>query len=332
MRAPEFWQGDGGIWPLLLAPLAHAYGAGAAARQALTEPVKVSVPVICVGNLVTGGAGKTPVALALGAYLEALGKEVHFLTRGHGGSERGPVRVDPARHGVAEIGDEALLLAARAPTWVARNRVSGAEAAAEDGAGIVVMDDGFQNPALAKDLSLLVVDGGFGFGNGRVIPAGPLREPVETGLGRASAVVLIGKDASGVEERIAMARARIGKSPPVLGARLAPDTNAGEIAGRPVVAFAGIGRPEKFFATLEEIGCSLSAIHAFNDHHLYTSDEVMAICEEAHGLDALPVTTAKDYVRLPETARPMVKVLGVELEWSDEAALGAVLAPLLGDG
>ncbi|MEE8548809.1 MAG: tetraacyldisaccharide 4'-kinase, partial [Alphaproteobacteria bacterium] len=223
-------------------------------------------------------------------------------------------------------------LAARAPTWVARNRVSGAEAAADDGAGIVVMDDGFQNPALAKDISLLVVDGGFGFGNGRVIPAGPLREPVETGLGRASAVVLIGEDARGVEERIAMARARLGRTPPVLGAKLAPGAGAREIAGRPVVAFAGIGRPEKFFATLEEIGCPLSATHAFADHHLYTSDEVMAICEEAHGLEALPVTTGKDYVRLPESARPMVKVLGVELEWSDEAALGAVLAPLLGDG
>ncbi|MCH9053358.1 MAG: tetraacyldisaccharide 4'-kinase [Proteobacteria bacterium] len=332
MRAPEFWHGDGGVWPLLLAPLAHAYGAAGAARQALTEPVKAPVPVICVGNLVTGGAGKTPVALALGAYLQALGKEVHFLTRGYGGSERGPVRVDPGRHGVAEIGDEALLLAAKAPTWVARNRVGGAEAAADDGAGIVVMDDGFQNPALAKDVSLLVVDGGFGFGNGRVIPAGPLREPVETGLGRASAVVLIGEDVSGVEERIALARARLGRTPPVLGARLAPGANAGEIAGRPVVAFAGIGRPEKFFATLEEIGCPLSATHAFADHHLYTSDEVMAICEQAHGLEALPVTTGKDYVRLPEAARPMVKVLNVELEWSDAAALGAVLAPVLGDG
>ena len=332
MRAPEFWQGDGGVWPLLLAPLAHAYGAAGAARHALTEPVKASVPVICVGNLVTGGAGKTPVALALGAYLEALGKEVHFLTRGYGGSERGPVRVDPGRHGVAEIGDEALLLAAKAPTWVARNRVSGAEAAADDGAGIVVMDDGFQNPALAKDISLLVVDGGFGFGNGRVIPAGPLREPVETGLGRASAVVLIGKDARGIEERIAVARARLGRTPPVLGARLAPDTNAGEIAGRPVVAFAGIGRPEKFFATLEEIGCPLSATYAFADHHLYTSDEVMAICEEAHGLEALPVTTAKDYVRLPEAARPMVKVLGVELEWRDPDALASLLAAVASDG
>jgi tetraacyldisaccharide 4'-kinase len=332
MRAPEFWRRHGGVWPALLAPLAHAYGAAGAARHALTEPMKAPVPVICVGNLVTGGAGKTPVALALGARLKTLGKEVHFLTRGYGGGERGPLRVDPARHGVSEIGDEALLLAARAPTWVARNRVSGAEAAAEDGAGIVVMDDGFQNPALAKDVSLLVIDGGFGFGNGRVIPAGPLREPVETGLGRASAVVLIGEDTSGVEERIAMARARLGRVPPVLGARLAPGANAGEIAGRPVVAFAGIGRPEKFFATLEEIDCLLSGIHAFNDHHLYTSDEVMTICEQAHSLNALPVTTEKDYVRLPASARPMVKALGVELRWSDEAALDAVLAPLLGDG
>ena len=226
MRTPEFWRGDGGVWPALLAPLAHAYGAAGAARHALTDPVTASVPVLRVRHLLPRCAAQPPVPRAFGPPRQARGPRGDCLPRGYGGSERGPVRVDLERHGVAQIGDEALLLAARAPTWVARNRVSGAEAAAEDGAGIVVMDDGFQNPALAKDVSLLVVDGGFGFGNGRVIPAGPLREPVETGLGRASAVVLIGVDSSGVAERIAMARARFGRTPPVLGARLAPGANA----------------------------------------------------------------------------------------------------------
>ena len=258
MWAPDFWRRKGGPLGAVLAPLGWGYGLATRLRLAMANPFKASVPVLCVGNLVAGGAGKTPVALNLGKRLMDQGRKVHFLSRGYGGSQTGPLRVDPDSHRAVDVGDEALLLAAAAPTWISRDRALGARAAT-DGADVIIMDDGFQNPSVVKDLSLLVVDGGFGFGNGRVIPAGPLREPVETGLGRASAVVLIGEDARGVEERIAMARARIGKSPPVLGARHAPGTNAGEIAGRPVVAFAGIGRPEKFFATLEEIGCPLSA-------------------------------------------------------------------------
>jgi tetraacyldisaccharide-1-P 4'-kinase len=188
---PEFWARRGLLSSLLL-PLAWAYAGGAAARQAWTQPFRASVPVICVGNLVAGGAGKTPVALSLASRLLARGHAVHILSRGYAGSLAGPVQVDRMRHGAAEVGDEPLLLAACAPTWVARDRVAGANAAIAAGAGMLLLDDGLQNPRLAKTLSLLVVDGGSGFGNGRVLPAGPLREKLASGLASADRVVLMG--------------------------------------------------------------------------------------------------------------------------------------------
>ncbi len=174
MRAPEFWQSDGAL-ARLLAPLGAAYGLAGRLRRARARPAACGVPVVCIGNLVAGGAGKTPVALAVAGRLQDQGRAVQLLTRGYGGRARGPLRVEPGRQGAAEVGDEALLLAARAPTWVARDRAAGAAAAVAAGAEVLVMDDGFQNPALAKDLSLLVVDGASGFGNGRVMPAGPAR-------------------------------------------------------------------------------------------------------------------------------------------------------------
>jgi tetraacyldisaccharide 4'-kinase len=192
VRAPEFWTEDGAL-ARTLAPLAAAYAGAGCLRRALARPVAVSVPVVCVGNLVTGGAGKTPVVLALLGALRQRGETPHALTRGYGGREAGPLRVDPARHDAARVGDEALLLARAAPTWVARDRPAGAKAAVAAGASLVVMDDGFQNPSLQKDLSILVVDGRYGFGNGRVVPAGPLREPLAWGLARADAVVVVGE-------------------------------------------------------------------------------------------------------------------------------------------
>ena len=192
MRAPEFWRAGGGAaLPAILTPLSWAWAIGGELRRWATPTRRVPIPVICVGNLVAGGAGKTPVALALGRRLLAAGSAVHFLTRGYGGRRRGPIQVDPARHGAVDVGDEALLLARIAPTWVARARAAGAVTAARAGAEVVVMDDGHQHPGLAKDLSVVVVDGDYGIGNGRVIPAGPLREPAALGLARADAVILV---------------------------------------------------------------------------------------------------------------------------------------------
>ncbi len=322
MRAPEFWR-RGGLAPVLLAPLAWGYDALGHARRAMARPRRFGFPVICVGNLVAGGAGKTPVALSIGRRLAERGSAVHFLTRGHGGLARGPLRVDLARHDARHVGDEALLLAAVAPTWVARNRPRGALAAVEAGAEAVVMDDGFQNPTLAKDLSLVVIDGDYGFGNGWVMPAGPLREGVAAGLRRAQAVVVLGG------ERAAWDGTLAGFGLPVLHGTVEPTPDCAALAGRPVLAFAGLARPEKLFATLEAMGCRIVGALAFPDHHRYDPDEIMSLVEEASAKGAVPVTSEKDHVRLPAEARPMVEVLRVAVAWADEAALDTLLDPLL---
>ena len=221
------------------------------------------------------------------------------------------------------MGDEALLLARAAPTWLCRDRVAGAAAAAAAGAPLVLMDDGMQNPSLAKDLCLAVIDGGAGFGNGRVLPAGPLREPLARGLGRADAVVLVGPD-----RRDALAA--LGPLLlPVIEATLVPGDEARALKGRPAVAFAGIGRPEKFFETLAESGCTVVARHAFPDHHRYKASEIAAIIAEANERNAVPVTTEKDHARLPPEARRQVRTLPVTLTWRDPAKIRTLLAPLI---
>lgn len=322
MKTPAFWYGALGTMSSVLAPLAGLYALGASVKNRLTRPQRAAIPVICVGNLVAGGAGKTPVALALASLLAD--REIAFLSRGYGGSEAGPLRVEAYHHRADEVGDEALLLARVAPTWVARDRAAGARAASESGAELIIMDDGFQNPSLVKDFSLIVVDGATGFGNGRLVPAGPLREPVAAGFARADAVVIIGDDKTGVA-------GNLHPDFPVLAARLVPTPDAEFLAGKRVVAIAGIGQPEKFFTTLQEMGCTLAAHHAFADHHRYSPQEIMQICVEAAALDATPVTTEKDWVRLPTPTRSMVQSVPVTLQWQNEDQVRALLADLAGD-
>jgi tetraacyldisaccharide 4'-kinase len=317
MRAPEFWRHDGFL-PGLLAPAAAVYAA-VTARRVARPGWRAPVPVICCGNATAGGAGKTTLALELGARLA--GRHVAFLTRGHGGRVRGVHRVDPARDDAATVGDEALLLAQCAPTWVAADRAAGARAALADGAGVLVMDDGLQNPGLAKDLSILVVDGGAGFGNGRVIPSGPLREPVAAAAARCAAAVLIGEDRSG-------ALAALPPGLAVLRADLEQQDTAG-LAGRRVLAFAGIGIPEKFFAGLRAAGVAVVETASFADHHPYAPAEIERLLARAGAADALAVTTPKDAVRLPPELRARVRVAGVRLVWRDPAALDALLAGVL---
>ncbi|MGE5546917.1 MAG: tetraacyldisaccharide 4'-kinase [Solirubrobacterales bacterium] len=316
MRAPEFWRHDG-LLSRLLSPVGTLWAWGVDRRLAEAEAYRAAVPVICVGNIVTGGAGKTPVVIALAENLRAKGRHPHLLTRGYGGTEAGPRIVDLDRHDAARVGDEPLLLARHAPTWVARWRPDGAVAAVAMGADVLVMDDGFQNPTLAKDLSLIVVDGGYGFGNGRVIPAGPCREPVDRGLARADAVVLIGDDEVGVAKALA--------GTPVLRARLVPGPEAAALAGRKVVAFAGIGRPDKFFATVEACGARLVDSHSFADHHPYAGKEIEDLLAQAAAEDAVLVTTAKDMVRVPAGLRQRLSVLTVSLAWEDTGALDRLL-------
>jgi len=320
MRAPDFWSADGAA-ARLLAPFGLLYDLAGRLHFALTRPVACGVPVVCVGNLTAGGAGKTPVALSLAKHLASRGRAVHFLTRGYGGRAAGPLRVDPARHDAAEVGDEALLLAAAAATWVARDRVAGARRAVEDGAGVLVMDDGFQNPALKKDLSFVVVDGETGFGNGRVMPAGPLRETVARGLSRADAVVVLGPDQHHIGGLVP-------EHLPIVRADLAPTGAAQDLAGRRVLAFAGIGRPEKFFATLKGLGAELVETRAFADHHRFRPDELEAVLARAEALEATAVTTEKDVTRLPAAYRDKVNVLPVEVSWQQADLLDRLLGRL----
>lgn len=321
MRSPRFWETEGWL-STALAPLGLLWATGGRLHRALAKPYRAAIPVVCVGNLVVGGTGKTPVTLAIAEYLKNQGVTPHLLSRGYGGSAEGPTRVDPQRHDAAEVGDEALLLAAVAPTWVGGDRAASARAAEAAGATCLLLDDGLQNPTLEKDLSLIVVDGGYGFGNGRLVPAGPLREPVAEGLRRADAVVLVGKDEARVEQTLA---SRV----PVLRGRLVPTGSLEALADKRVLAFAGIGRPAKFFEMLREAGLRVAKARGFADHHSYRESEVEALLETAAALDAVPVTTAKDAMRLPAGLRERVHVIPVRFLWEDEGAIAALLRPLL---
>jgi tetraacyldisaccharide 4'-kinase len=324
MRTPEFWDeapGPGAnILAGLLAPVGAALDAAGRVRRALAYPYRAPVPVICVGNLVVGGAGKTPVVLALIEVLRQAGVTPHVVMRGYGGRIAGPAQVDPVLHDADAVGDEALLAAAQAPSWVARDRAAGVRAAAAAGAGAVLLDDGFQNPSAAKDLSLLVVDAAYGFGNGRLLPAGPLRERVEAGVARADAIVLLDGDT--------IPNALAGTACPILHAALTP-VNGERFAGKRVVAFAGIGRPEKFFAALRRLGAELVAERPFPDHHCFAEGEIAALRAAAERERALLVTTAKDAARLRPDARTGIAILEIRIDWRDEPALNALLAPVL---
>ena len=315
MRAPDFWRSNG-LLAGALAPIGRLYAA-ATARRVARPGWRAPVPVICIGNATAGGTGKTTVALDLGARLIARGLSVAFLTRGYGGSLTG--RVDPARHRVAMTGDEALLLAGLAPTYIGPNRATTARLAIDRGATCLVMDDGLQNPTLQKQ-SLLVIDGAAGIGNGRVIPAGPLREPLEAAASRCRAAVIIGEDLHGIARSLTI---------PVLHARL---ESPADVAGLRLFAFAGIGRPGKFHATLRAAGADVAGIRNFPDHHRFTDGEFASVLKAAHRLGAEPVTTPKDAIRLRPEQRAKVRVAGVRLVWDDPARLDAVLGAMLRPG
>lgn len=294
MRAPGFWWGKPGTSSLLLSPLAAIYGAVAARR--LAQPgTRAGVPVICIGNPTVGGAGKTPTAIVVARMLIAAGEKPTFLSRGYGGRLAGPVMVEPT-HTAVQVGDEPLLLARIAPTIVAEDRVSGARFASENGASVIVMDDGFQNPSLAKDLSLLVIDGR-GIGNGRVLPAGPLRAPLEPQLARAAAILIVGGAVPAIEQ------AALSRGLPVFHGQLEPDAQmVASLRTRKVLAFAGIGDPDKFFATLRAAGIDAPIRRGFPDHHRYSGAEARALLRDAeiNKLDLL--TTEKDLARLKDDA------------------------------
>ena len=318
MREPAFWQPPSRWLSRLLMPLAAIYGEIAGARMA-RKGIVVGIPVICVGNYHVGGAGKTPTTLALVALLRELSETPVVLSRGYGGSLRGPVKVDVSRHQAAEVGDEPLMMARDVPVVISRDRVAGAALARSTGASVIVMDDGFQNPAVAKDASIIVIDGDRGLGNGRGLPAGPMRAPLDLQVARTDALVIVGsgRAADGVARQVAA------KGAPVFRAQLTPaEDSLAALQGRRMLAFAGIGDPARFFRTLRAAGVDVAVEKAFPDHHPYSAEDIAALVARAQREGLTLVTTEKDMVKLrglPDAES--IVPFAVTLAFDDDAAL-----------
>lgn len=320
-RSPAFWSQPHSRLAALLTPLSCLYQAGYRLRRRLTTPAPLTAKLLCIGNLIAGGAGKTPVALAIGDYCREQGIHACFLSKGYGGSITTPTQVNPAAHSAAEVGDEPLLLARCLPTIIGHDRAAAARFAEAQGFALIIMDDGFQNPNLRPDMALVVVDAGFGFGNGHSLPAGPLREPVESGLARADAVVLVERgQAPAPLPPLAL---------PLLRAALHTHCPS-PLTGQKIIAFSGIARPQQFFDSLRrDSGATVIDCRSFADHHPFTAAELQALQADAQQHKASLVTTAKDAVRLPADFAAQVIVAEAALKWHNAAELHAVLAPLL---
>ena len=319
-QPPAFWHAPGGAETpaaRLLRPAACAYDAVSRRRFERTAPFRAAAPVVCTGNVTLGGVGKTPFTAMLARLAREAGHRPHVLTRGYGGTAKGPLRVEP-RHAAREVGDEALMLSAALPVWVGADRALSAQAATEAGASLLLMDDGFQNAGLAKDASFLLIDAAAGFGNGAVFPAGPLREAPARAFARADAAVLVGEG-----EGPAMPPGL-----PCFRCGLALDEEA--VPRGPLLAFAGIGRPERFFGAVAAAGGEVAEARAFPDHHPYTQRELGSLREEAARQGATLVTTEKDFARLPAGERDGVTPLPAAMRSEDEAAIAALLLSAAG--
>lgn len=326
MKAPRFW--DAGLDPksreaapltrALLTPLAMLYARIVERKIVKTMAHRPGIPVICVGNVTTGGTGKTPIVKRVREHLVSKGLRAASLSRGYGGSLKGPLRVDPCVHGASEVGDEPLMLSASGESWIGADRVAAADAMVADGVEAIVMDDGHQNPSLEKTLSLVVIDVAAPFGNGHVIPKGPLREPASRGLARADAIILMGDGTVPIEVNASQR--------PVLRAKLVP---TGPAPDGSLVGFAGVGRPEKVFDSLKAAGANLVDAVPFADHHAFTPRDIAYLQDLAAKHGARLITTEKDYVRLPSETRETVLTFPVHAVFDPSDALDALLAPVL---
>jgi tetraacyldisaccharide 4'-kinase len=322
MREPAFWYRPSSLTSRLLMPLGAIYGA-VVARRLAREGFDAGIPVLCVGNYHVGGAGKTPAVLALVNLLRDAGEAPIVLSRGYGGKLHGPIQVDPERHSAGDVGDEPLMMAQRVAVVVARDRIEGVALARAQGASVIVMDDGFQNPAIVKDASLIVIDGDRGLGNARVFPAGPLRAPLPPQLARTDALVIVG-DGIGAD---AVAAAIAAQGGLVLRAHLKPNESCvAAWRGRRVLAFAGIGDPGRFFRTLRASGVDVVTAKAFADHHPFSESEIEALAAAATRDGLTLVTTEKDLARLRSGGKlvPLARDIApfaVTLQFDDEPKL-----------
>lgn len=318
MKTPKYWQANSFI-AKLLSPLGHLYGYATALRIRLRKSQKISIPVICIGNITAGGTGKTPVAISIAKMLETALYHPFFVTRGYGGKLQN-VMVNNKKHSARDVGDEPLLLAEQAPVVVNADRFAGANLAIKEGADIIVMDDGFQNPGLYKDLSLLVFDGHYGIGNGRIIPAGPLRETFEAGVKRADALLILGKDKHNLAERTEL---------PVFYGHTEPAQTTVNCCK--VIAFAGIGHPQKFYHTLKQQGFNVIETIDFPDHHYYSKDEIEQILQKAKKYGAEVYTTSKDFVKIPTLYHNSINVLEIAVVWNKPDDLWKFIEKKIGD-
>jgi tetraacyldisaccharide 4'-kinase len=314
LHAPKFWFQQRTFFAALLQPLAFIYDAVGHFLRGRVVPQKMSVPVICIGNVLVGGSGKTPVVRTLAKMLQKQGFTPHIISRGYGGYAHGPMRVEVTLHTLGEVGDEPLLLAPIAPVWVAKDKVAGAQAAIAAGADILILDDGLQNPSLHKDINFLVIDATRGLGNGHVLPAGPLRETIQNALSKTTAIIWIGDGNSELHKKLA-------SHTPLLAAASHTVCMTRDMSGQKVLAFCGLGNTQKFYDGLAALGATVLKTVDFPDHYVWSTVEIKQLLAQAKTLNAIPVTTAKDAVRIPKSLLDEITICDVKIDFSDETEL-----------
>ena len=322
LKAPKFWyQKKDTYLSNTLYPLSLLFRFGTKIRNTFSRKYVTKLPVICIGNIVVGGAGKTPVALKLGTLLKEKGYNPHFVSKGYGGIENNNTLVK-SWHSPQSVGDESLLLSEIAPTWIGRDRNNSFKLAKQHGADCIILDDGFQNPTLQKDFSIIVINGEQGFGNKRVIPSGPLRESISRGISRANLIIVIGEIALDVKKKIP-------KTLPLIHADFKISKENKIYKNQKITAFAGIAYPEKFYNSLIEQGAILERKISYPDHHIFDENDMLNLAETANLTKSILVTTKKDFVRIPKSYRSLVTTLNGEIEFEDENLLIEILSNLL---
>ena len=318
MKTPAFWNEHNTLSNLLV-PLSYLYQWIGKIRYIYIKPARFPIPVVCIGNVTAGGSGKTPVALHVGTLLKKRGYNAYYLSRGYGGILDGPVVVDPKKHSAKDVGDEPLLLAQTLPTIVSKDRVAGARLALQKGAALIIMDDGFQNPSIAKSLSLVIIDGKIGFGNGRLIPAGPLREPPQESFKRAHAAIILNRSTA-VPALPKGMMALYGKT---------QLKDADFLQGKKIFAFCGLAYPNKFFDMLRSSGAKVVGTESFADHHYFSQKDMNKLLAQSLSGDAALVTTAKDAVRIPPEFRECVAVIDMEIVFDDQVMLDGIISYMI---